>query len=227
MKIRKATKATQVTDQIRSDIICGKFSAGEKLQMDDLKQRYGIGYTPLREALSKLSSDGFVAQEQQCGFSVASVSVEELEDLYQVRAHIESLALQMAIEYGDAQWEAEVLGAWHVFKNHLDPKSPIKLSKEEWEQIQSKFYNTLFKACRSPWLLKIQHTLYNQAARYRGICIESIKKNPASIRDYINNLQALVNACISRDTDKALRLSRLRWKNTVKAIKDKLFAKDG
>lgn len=217
-KIRKQTKATRVLELIREDITTGKFLPGEKLQMDDLKQRYGVGYSPLREALSRLVSIGMVKLIEQCGFYVSPLSLDELHDLYRVRAHIEALALELAIQNGDDAWEADVVASWHVFHKYLDTKASNDLRQEEWEVLQNDFLHALVKGCKSPWLLQIRKMLYEQASRYRGMCIIRHSRNKKLLQEYIRENQSLVDAVLSRDVKTAIRISGESWQNSVNVI---------
>src|SRR4051812_28927812 len=70
-----------VYQQLRADLLAGKFRPGEKLRAEVLRQRFNIGSSPIREALNRLLAEGFVVLEDQKGFSVAQVSAEELQEL--------------------------------------------------------------------------------------------------------------------------------------------------
>lgn len=80
-----ATLATAVYERLRADLISSALLPGEKLRMERLRERYGVGASPLREALNRLVSEGLVAQIDQKGFRVADVSLEELQELTQAR----------------------------------------------------------------------------------------------------------------------------------------------
>ena len=67
MKETGLTLGSSAYEAIRSDIMEGRFEPGAKLQFDALRQRYGIGISPIREALSRLHSEGWVARV--CGFA--------------------------------------------------------------------------------------------------------------------------------------------------------------
>ena len=54
------TMTDYVYGQLREDIIQGKLIPDSKLKIEHLRGEYKVGATPLREALSRLSSDGFV-----------------------------------------------------------------------------------------------------------------------------------------------------------------------
>ena len=82
-------EAKTLTDRayqlLRNDIIHGVLAPGSKLRIEQLKQSYQVGATPLREALYRLTADGFVAVQGQRGFRVADMSLEELEDITNLR----------------------------------------------------------------------------------------------------------------------------------------------
>ena len=68
-------------DLLRRDILHGKLFPGEKLHIDNLSERYGIGKVPLREALNRLSSEGLAERKSHRGFFVAPISMSELVPL--------------------------------------------------------------------------------------------------------------------------------------------------
>ena len=119
--------ATQVLGQLKQDILTGYFKPGAKLKMARLKERYQVGVSPLREALSQLLVEQLVIVENQRGFTVHPISAEEMKDIYHTRAQIEGLCVSQAVELGDDAWEAGILAAAHQLKKSaalLDEKQP-------------------------------------------------------------------------------------------------------
>lgn len=216
---RKQTKASSVYEQLRNDILHGFFKPDEKLQMDALKDRYGVGYSPLREALTRLTSRGLVKQEDQCGFAVMTISTHELQDLYQVRAAIEKIGLEQAIALGDDSWEAGIIASWHCFAKYIDPNTAHTVSTEEWERLQKIFFLSIVKGCQSPWLLHIYELLYDQSARYRYLCLRDYIKNKKLRAVFIHGTDKFVKSLLARDKDKAVKLSQSGWNEAVKSIK--------
>jgi len=104
---------SQVFGRLRTDILSGQLAPGERLRIQALSEQYAVGATAIREALSRLVSDGFVESEDQRGFCVAPVSRDELVDLTQTRIELESVALQQAVERGGIDWESQVLSSFH------------------------------------------------------------------------------------------------------------------
>src|SRR6266446_7520756 len=65
--------------ELRSELLACRFAPGEKLKIDDLCRRFAVGSSAVREALSRLASEGFVVSEPQRGFRVAPLSVRSEE----------------------------------------------------------------------------------------------------------------------------------------------------
>src|SRR5690606_29797106 len=84
----------QAYDRIRHDILYGELFPNEKLQIDAISERYGIGAVPVREALNRLSSEGLVDRKSHRGFFVATISMADLEELVKTRVWLETLALE-------------------------------------------------------------------------------------------------------------------------------------
>lgn len=215
---KKQTKSAKVLDRLRLDIISGHFQPGQKLQMEDLKNQYNVGYSPLREALSRLVSYGLVCVKEQCGFTVAPLSLEELYDLYSVRIGIEVQALERSIQNGDDDWEAEVTAAWFKYKKCLNQGINHQIDPHIWDTLQKEFRFSLIKACQSNWLLKIREMLNDQALRYRFICLNSYYRNKDVLNEFINENEQLVSAVLSRDSKTAVKIIQISWESSVKLI---------
>jgi DNA-binding GntR family transcriptional regulator len=99
----KRTMASQLEARIRQDIINGQLAPGSRLRLKELAEAYDVGVIPLREALSRLASSGFVSAADQKGFSVGRISAAEIADITAARLHIECKALADSIRQGDVE----------------------------------------------------------------------------------------------------------------------------
>ena len=70
---------------MKQDIISGRLHPGQKLKIEELRQKYDTGTSPIREALSLLTSDYLVERKDQRGFRVSTASVEKFEELLRTR----------------------------------------------------------------------------------------------------------------------------------------------
>jgi len=97
-KKRSPTVTSALVERLRNDIIAADLAPGQRLKLNELGVRYGVGLVALREALSRLASNGLVTATDQKGFSVLGVSREDFLDLIETRVAIDSLALRASIE---------------------------------------------------------------------------------------------------------------------------------
>jgi GntR family carbon starvation induced transcriptional regulator len=197
------TVTTLVVERLRADILGVQFQPGEKLRFRELRARYGVGISPLREALTRLAADGFVVLEDQRGFRVAPVSRADLEDVTALRQQFETLALRQAIANGDEEWEVRVMAAFHRLSK-LPEHMPgdQRIMNEQWAQRHEEFHHALVSACGSPRLLQFRKTLFDQSERYRRLS----KVYGAEPRDVLGEHRAITEAALVRDADLACAL---------------------
>jgi GntR family carbon starvation induced transcriptional regulator len=107
----QSTKTESAYRLLRRDILSTRLKPGAPMKLSTLRESYGIGWTPLREALSRLEAEGLVTAISNRGFAVAPVSREELDDLTRARLAVEMPLLIESIENGDSAWESAVVTA--------------------------------------------------------------------------------------------------------------------
>src|SRR6266853_860236 len=79
--------------------------------MVELTERFGVSQSVIREALTRLTEQHLLIATPQRGFRVRDLSIEDIAELTETRIQIESLALRLAVERGDLQWETGILAA--------------------------------------------------------------------------------------------------------------------
>ncbi|MDD3446892.1 MAG: FCD domain-containing protein [Zavarzinia sp.] len=200
---------------IRDDIVAGRLAPGEKLRIDPLRKRYDIGASPLREALSRLSSDGMVETEGQRGFHVSPISLDALWDITETRLLLEGHALRRSIERGGDDWESAVVAAYHrLHRAEQRRRAAPEAGLDDWEDRNRDFHDALIGNCGQPWLLRLRRILYHQHERYRRLVL---LKRPIP-RDVEAEHKAIMDAALARDADTACRLSDAHILRTAEAI---------
>lgn len=207
-----ATLAEAAFARLRADILGAKFQPGEKMHVERLRAEYGVGATPLREALSKLSSLELVVAEGQRGFRVAPVSLENLLDITRTRAWVESAALRAAIPAGDRHWEAQIVAAAHRLKTC--PKNDGEKLSDEWYHDNRAFHDALVAACNSRQTMAFRAQLYDLSDRYRRLSVQS----GLSGRDFDAEHQRIMDAALARDADKAVAFTVEHFIETSRVI---------
>lgn len=217
MKQTGLTLGRSAYEAIRLDIIEGRLQPGEKLQFDALRERYGIGISPIREALSSLQSEGWVDREEQRGYRVAEISKSELIELVKTRVMIEAIAVAEAIARKDDMAEEALVLAFH----RLSKEQKLgggKTRNPQWEKRHRQFHMTLISGCRMKWIIQLCEQLFDVAERYRLL---SAGANPE--RSELNEHRAILDAYAAGDADGVKRLLAGHYQVTVDYILESHF----
>lgn len=209
------TLAEQAYLQLRFDVIRGLREPGERLKIEKLKSIYGIGPTPLREALQKLSTDRLVLSEGNRGFRVAPLSPSEFTDLNIARTSIEKEATRLAIAIGDNQWEADIVASHYVLSKEDEAlKATHDRVPDSWEAANAAFHDAIVGACGSVWLLRARASLADLVERYRRASLYQ----KLGQRDLGSEHAALLKAVLDRDADLACQLTAVHFGNTAQTL---------
>ena len=196
-----ATFSDYVFDRLRDDIICGAFAPGARLAMKGLTERYDVGLSPIREALHRLTGEGFVQFFGQRGFRVPPLSLEDLDDLTDLRMMIEEAALRQAIARGDDAWEAGIVAAFHRLERQVGRfGSGDEAAIRQYDAVHRSFHVALF-AGAAPRLLALHANLFDQAFRYRKL----LHREPISARQILAEHRTLMKLVLARDTAAAVK----------------------
>lgn len=188
--------------QIRLAILRGDSPAGSRLNLDELKGRYDVSLSPLREALSRLAAEGFVSFENKRGFRVTEMSRSNLSEIVTIRRLCEPHAVREAVLHGSEEWEERVAAAYHTLGKRTAAKATPG-SDAEWENAHRKFHLAVLSGCGMPMLLHFCSTLMDLQDRYRL----QMSKAGAYARHAGTEHAALFDACAKRDAKKAEKLA--------------------
>lgn len=195
------TLSQELEARLRADIISGVLKPRDRLRVNNLAVQHGVSATPIREALQHLAAQGLVHIDPQAGARVASVNLEEMSDLYSVRAMVEAEATRRAILRGGLDWLAKVMNSWEELKVLETTQSSASSLTDAgmWISAHREFHRTILSACGSPLLLRFIETLYDHSARYQSV----LRGNPVFVLDSPTEHAELVEAVLRRDADKA------------------------
>ena len=117
-----------VCDAIRLQIIAGEHAPGARLVEDRLAEELGVSRNPVREALRVLQTEGFVEMIPRRGAVVSSLSVREVEEIFEVRSALDALAARLAARKCDADDEAALNGLLDDTRAALTASESAQLS---------------------------------------------------------------------------------------------------
>jgi GntR family transcriptional regulator, carbon starvation induced regulator len=188
---------------LRREILDGLYKPGAKLRTEELRARYNISGSTMREALTRLLGEALVTSEGQRGFRVAPASIDDFQDLTEVRKLLETEALRQAIAHGDEGWESQIVATYYRLskvEERLGDTSPSSML--DFELRNREFHQALIAACPSRWLHHLIGLLFQQSERYRRM---SLAKNPVLSRNVHSEHTAIMEATLERKTDVACK----------------------
>lgn len=209
------TLAERATQRIEADIVRGALAPNARLGIVETAARYGVGATPLREALSRLAARGLVNAIGKRGFRVQSISRDDLADIVRIRSVLEREAIRLSIAAGDGAWEGAIVGALHQLKHYV-AENPKGFGEGEpaFDALHKRFHASLIAACGSPRLIAACARLYDEAYRYRRLMMANFK----SPEQFVHSHEILAGAAIARATERAQILAEAHIAATLALV---------
>lgn len=188
---------------LRTDILFGRRLPASRLPINEIAEEHAVSVSVVREAVTRLASEGLVEATPQRGFRVRPISLEHFRDLTWVRIQIETMALRQSIARGDVAWEADLVAAHHrlaVTPMYLDDGT----GNTEWMAAHGAFHAALAAAAGSPVLERVRGQLYDASELYRYWSASLPHRGGrAHVAD---EHKAILDAALGRDADLAVDL---------------------
>lgn len=192
---------------LRRDIVRGVFEPHERLKVEHLVQFYGVGHSPIREAILLMSESGLVVHEHQKGYRVAPVSLADYDDVRAVYQRLYKLAIEMAIDLADDAWEESVVVQLHrASKAKVAQPDGEPEARELWQRAYWEFHGTLLAGCRSPLLMQMLGDIGFRLERYVNLFAAPSESRANADEDVLGKHRAIVDALIARDKVRTLAL---------------------
>lgn len=223
VRSKPSTLSDDAYDIIHTSILNGSLSPGQRLRSAQLQALCGMSVSPVREALVRLTAEGFVEGDNHRGARVAPVSNDELFDIVQNRQMLEGEALRLSILNGTPAWESRLMASHHLMSRIPREREDIPTAmRDDWEEAHLAFHTVLIADCGSPTLLSLCRTLQARSERYRRLSVGS----PWEKRDVAGEHHNILNAAIDRKVDAAVEALRAHYKITADVV-SKLLAGGG
>jgi DNA-binding GntR family transcriptional regulator len=153
--------------RLRADLITCRLPPGSHLNVSRLQRELGFSQAAVREALSRLTSEGLVEVERHAGFRAAPTSRTGFRELTTACATLELPCLRSAMKNGDVLWEGNLVATYHVASRTLQSVVRGEQDLIEYVRHRQAFHETLLAPCDNQWLLWSWRLLYTQYLRYR------------------------------------------------------------
>ncbi|PUB09632.1 GntR family transcriptional regulator [Yoonia sediminilitoris] len=179
---------------LRDMILTGALPASQKLKIEQLRAILDTGASPVREALSLLTSDMLVERIDQRGFRAAPANKANFEEILALRCTLEDLALRQSIAGATPSWEEKLVVVHHRMKKASDKDLAV------FEEAHKIFHMALLANSGSPMLERFCSQLYDLNIRYRYLAARS---SAYQQRDVSAEHDEILDATIQGDADRA------------------------
>ena len=197
-----------VAEKIREEIINGKLKPGDKLKEAFLSKQMQVSRTPIREAFRVLQSEGFLIYNPNCGVMVATLGVEDVAHLYEIRSALEQISASHAARHISKEQLQELVRINEEIKN-FDSLNPQRSSN-----LDLQFHNLIALASQNQILIDCLAVIFMKTAmvlRFIPFKRERIAKTYMEHED-------IIHALTSKDSDLAQKYMEIHFYNSTKSL---------
>lgn len=196
VNVAQAKTATEIIfDALRQAIITGDMEDGAPLRQEEIAKAFNSSRIPVREAILRLEQLGLVENRRYKGAVVAVISVEEIDEIFDLRAVIESDAIRRAVPLMTSQALTDARSYLHAFAEASEP--------EQWTALNRRFHCSLYEGAQSPNYLKAINGLLDRLDRYLRAQLSLTEGMERASREH----QAILEACEAGDAERAALLT--------------------
>ena len=159
--IHRQTLTGMTLDAVREGILRGQYPEGEPLRQDAIAEELGVSRIPVREALRQLEAEGLVTFSPHRGAVVSTLSLQEITELFELRAEIEGDLIRRAVPLMSAEDHSrakEILNAYEIALR----KGEVSV----WGALNWQFHSTLYAPSHRRFTLAIVDKLHQHSDRY-------------------------------------------------------------
>ena len=163
MKTHTKKLNLNIYTQIRHQIISGAISPSSKLSENLLSKNLGVSRTPVREALLKLENEGFLIYNLRRGFSLNTITIEDIKKLYPIKISLEGLAGRLATPIvsnneNDLEYLKKLLKEMGLIMKENDINAYVAKNYE--------FHSYFWHSCQNERLIRMLERLNMQVDRF-------------------------------------------------------------
>jgi DNA-binding GntR family transcriptional regulator len=194
------TLPEKIAAAIAEDIVAGRYAPGERLVEASLVKAYGVSHGPVRDALRVLHSSGLVQIHPYRGAQVTTLSVREVQEIYQVRAALVGLRARWLAEEPNRD---EVAASAEALVTELEALASSGATAERYAPVALALNRLLTENLSNRWLRSMLQALTLQTSRYTRLALST----PARRRESARVWRTLIDAIKAGDGIEAERIA--------------------
>ena len=190
---RRSTMSEQIAGCIRNMIVAGDLQPGERIVESRIARDIGVGQPTVREALVALEHQGLVARKPNQGCVVTSLTRAEICQLIRVRAELETLVVELAVETATDSEIADLLAVTNSMKEAATAADP-----QHFFECDLRFHQTLWNLSHNNFLPRLLEQVLAPLLAF--LFIRNLRRNIGI--DMMESAQAhvdMVQAILTRD----------------------------
>jgi DNA-binding GntR family transcriptional regulator len=199
---------------LRDAIFSGEFAQGARLNQDELARRLGVSRAPIRDALNRLESEGLVKTlSRSGGVVVADISEQEMADIYELRAILDSASTRLACERmsdHDLKRLAEIVVETERVTRAKDLNAIV--------QAHAEFHYLIYAACGNAELTRVARNLWDRSYRFRVMALRSEE----NARHGLAQHAAILAALQTRDAGQAVALAEEHDRSSIRHLRRRM-----
>lgn len=200
--------------ELRRMIVQLDFAPGDVLREDELRERLGIGRTPIREALQRLEREHFVTVIPRRGMFVAGIEVSELSLLFETRSVMEPYAARLAAVRGR-------LEHWESMAEALVRTADPSLGRVEQLALDRTCHEIMWNAAGNRFLIDTLDMLYAQSDRLWHLYLAEVADMDQAVEEHL----AILDALRSGDAERSATLVETHVRSFDVQIRDAVTAR--
>ena len=212
--IPRTSLTLAVAERLREMILRGEFQEGEQLRQDAIAASFQVSRIPVREALRQLEAEGLITIVAHRGAVVSSLSSEEIEELFDIRAVLECEVLRLSIPNlteADFERAEEIL---RVYDKALWMQGDVS----SWGRLNSQFHAVLYGRANRPHFMSIIRQINNNGERYTGLQLYLTRAFERAKKEH----RQLLQLCRKRDVEGACALLKQHIQTAGRTLKETL-----
>lgn len=199
----------RVFHEIRESILSGKYKQQSELKENALAEELGVSRTPVREALRQLELEGLVQIVPNKGARVVGIGLQDVKDIYLMRAQLEGICAQLAAKRItaselEAMEEIAYLTDFHVKKKNY----------EQLFELDNRFHEILYEASGSRMMMHVLKDFHHYVERVRKFSLSDERRS----QQFNEEHKAILAALSAKDEERAKELAHLHMANTIQNL---------
>lgn len=201
--VRKESLMQRAYTELREALLCGRFEPGELITVRELAEEMQLGVMPVRECIRQLTAEGAIEFMPNRSVRVPYLTINEFEEVYDIRMLVESYAASKAANIVTRQQLQKISRYLGLIANLQDGQDA-----HECLLANMRFHFEIYKASGYPHLVGIIERLWLRVSSLLIITYSAPQEQRAKFFSKLDDHESLVKALADHDAEKAGALTR-------------------